>query len=132
MRSKMHFTPGALLAIVFAIGLVMAPMCAARCAAQACLLSSTAPSPCHETADPDGSTGWQAVAHNSCPANDFVFTATRSNERLASDGASSPLSLALSTIPVSAPSTAVDARQGVSLICCSDAAAPASAIPLRL
>jgi hypothetical protein len=40
--------------------------------------------------------------------------------------------LALSTIPVSAPSITVDARQGVSLICCSDAAAPASAIPLRL
>jgi|SRR5215472_1684600 len=132
MQSKKHFALGALLATVLAIGLVIAPMCAARCAAQACLLPSTAPSTCHETAVPDGSTGWQAVAHNSCPANEFVFTTMRSNERLASDGASSPISLTLSTIPVSAPSIAVDARQGVFLICCFDAAAPASAIPLRL
>jgi hypothetical protein len=120
----MHFTPGTLLAIVFAIGLVMAPMCAARCAAQACLLSSTAPSPCHETADPDGSTGWQAVAHNSCPANDFVFTATRSNERLASDGASSPLALALSTIPVSAPGRFPDLLFRRRRACLRDSSSP--------
>jgi hypothetical protein len=132
MRSKLHFTLRALVAMVFATCLVMAPMCAARCSAQACLLPSTAPSTCHETADPDGSTGWQAVAHNRCPANEFVLTTTRSNERLASDGASSPTPLALSAIPVSAQSIAVDARQGVPLTCCSDAAAPAAAIPLRL
>jgi hypothetical protein len=138
MRRGTNFSsPYALRALfspLLVLCLLAAPLCSARCAAQACALPnpSGTSAACHESSDNSDQSGWNTLTQKSkCANNEILFTETRPDNLLT-------FSSHFSAVPhtaqsfVSSPTNVVHASENVGEQTVPHPAALSSVVPLRL